>query len=710
MVENRTFSFRRHGRAYHLVIDRPEDLHWVVGLDEALWVANSASIETINADPGLLDYLDPTGDTRVHAEDVKRAVQWTLDTLADLSGVREGNTALQLDAISEATREGARIRRTAAQILSRVENPERSEVTLDDVRAVKKVEDERGLSEAGIVLPAAAQDEEMRQFLVDILDTVGGAEHRAGEKGITEDHLKRFLDEASSHVQWADRAELVQGAETSAILPMGAATHDAYTLLASLRHKIDQFFSLCYAARIDPQVADRVWAPNAVPKDLDLVDPGSLETFLVSAPLARPNPNGRLDLTGDLNPHYAEPLARFHRAVMGHLDVGDRLDPEEWSAIQAAFAEHRAWFDARPEVTVAGLPIERLRMYAEAPRFKSATRELIAESHRTALDLDNVRLLERLILYQAWMLPFVNSFVSFPALYDPKKRALFEMGSLIMDGRHFTLAVRILDRDLHKRLSASSNVFVLFAEVTGRDGKAMYDVAIPVTSGGRGNLQVGKRGIFVDTDGHSHHAKVTHIVENPISFREALVSPFLRMGHAITGKLEQMQSAAEDKIEKFGVGAVTKVEEATTTPAAEVAPQPAATSTGGLLAGGGIALAALGSSGAFVLSTLAGMKVWTILGVLFGLSQAILLPILLVAWIKLRRRDLSAILEGSGWGINARMRLTRRQATTFTNRPPYPPGAMGIGPRNRWVWFLAALAVIAAAAALGWWQGWFVGA
>jgi len=709
MLENRTFSFRRHGRAYHLIIDRPEDLQWVVGLDQALWVANSASIETINADPGLLEYLDPSGDKRVHAEDVKRAVQWTLDTLADLSGIREGNTSLKLEAIGETTREGARIRRTATQILARVGDSERAAVSLEDVRSVKKVEDERGLSEAGIVLPAAAPDDEVRQFLVDILDTVGGAEHSAGETGVTADHLKRFLDEASRHVEWVDRAELVEGETSSAILPMGPATHDAYALLASLRAKLDQFFSLCYAARIDPQVADRVWAPNAVPKDLDLVDPGSLETFLVGAPLARPNPNGRLDLTGDLNPHYAEPLSHFHELVMAPLGMGDRLDPDEWAKVESAFADHRRWFESRPDVTVGDLPVERLRMYVESPRFKSAARELIDESHRTALDLDNVRLLERLILYQAWILPFVNSFVSFPTLYDPDQCALFEMGSLIMDGRHFTLAVRILDRELHKRLSTSSNVFVLFAEVTDRHGEVLYEVAVPVTSGGRGNLQVGKRGIFVDTEGHSHHAEVTHIVHNPISFREALVSPFMRMGHAITGKLEQMQSAAEDRIEKFGVGAVTRVEKATAAPAAEVAPAPVAPSTGGLLAGGGIALAALGSSGAFVLKTLAGMKAWTILGVLFGLSQAILLPILLVAWIKLRRRDLSAILEGSGWGINARMRLTRRQATTFTHRPPYPPGSVGIGHRNHWAWLLAALAVLAVAAALGWWQGWFVG-
>ena len=39
------------------------------------------------------------------------------------------------------------------------------------------------------------------------------------------------------------------------------------------------------------------------------------------------------------------------------------------------------------------------------------------------------------------------------------------------------------------------------------------------------------------------------------------------------------------------------------------------------------------------------------------------------------RRELSAILEGSGWAINARMRLTRKQGKAFTQRPRSPKGA-----------------------------------
>ncbi len=704
MPETRTFAFRLHGHAYHLVLDGPSDLRWAVELDAALWVANSASIETINADEVLLDYLDPNDDNRIHADDVKEAVRWMLGRLSDLANVREGNTTLRLTDLSTADDEGRRIELAATKILARVGAEDRDVVTLDQVRRTKKEAIDRGLSDAGIVLPTATDDEDVRAFLADIVATVGGADHHGGDMGVTDEHLKRFLDEARTYVAWLDRAEL-RGETTSTAMPLGEATHDAYALLSGLREKVAQFFDLCRTTCIDPTVADRVWAGGAIPESMDLADGDAVAAYLGEAPLSRPNPDGRLDPRGELNPVFAPQLARFHAEIMQPLEAGNRLDPGEWAQIEARFRAHEAWFEARPDVAVDGLAEDRLRRYVDDPRYLHSTLELIAASHRTALDLEEVRLLERLILFQGWMMPLVNSYVSFPDLYDPERRALFEMGTLVMDGRHFKLAVRVLDREQHKRLSAASNVFVLFVEVSDREGQALYEVAVPVTAGGRGNLTVGKRGLFIDTDGRQLHAKVIHIVENPISFREAMVSPLLRMGQAITGKLEQMQSAAEDKIELFGVGTVTRVEQGSAP--AEAPPQAAAPATGSMLAGGGIALAALGSSGAFVLKTLAGMELWTILGVLFALSQAVLLPILAVAWIKLRRRDLSSILEGSGWGINARMRLTRGQAVTFTRRPPFPPGSTGIHSRVWWAWVLVALMVIAIFVGVGVWQGLF---
>ncbi|NQZ58501.1 MAG: hypothetical protein HRT88_13665, partial [Lentisphaeraceae bacterium] len=40
----------------------------------------------------------------------------------------------------------------------------------------------------------------------------------------------------------------------------------------------------------------------------------------------------------------------------------------------------------------------------------------------------------------------------------------------------------------------------------------------------------------------------------------------------------------------------------------------------------------------------------------------ITIPVIMVAAVKLHRRNISSILEASGWAINARMRLTRKLA------------------------------------------------
>ena len=112
-----------------------------------------------------------------------------------------------------------------------------------------------------------------------------------------------------------------------------------------------------------------------------------------------------------------------------------------------------------------------------------------------------------------------------------------------------------------------------------------------------------------------------------------------------------------------------------------------------MLLGGGLAIAALGSALAYMSNKLAENP-WAILvGVLVAVLL-VMIPISLVAFIKLRRRELSAILEGSGWAINARMRLTRKQGRSFTERPSYPKGAKGVHPM-RWGLLIAVVVVLA---------------
>ena len=701
--ENRggRFRFQYFGGTLQLKVESAGDLRRVGELDEAHWVATSAPIAAINVDPVFLELVDSDHDGRIGCSELRQAISWLFEHVKDYAGTNAGNTALVLAAIRNQSDEGRRIVETAIKILTRLDSTEKSRITLDQVRRIKKEEEGRAVSEAGIVLPEASQGDDaaaLRRFLSDILATVGGDSHPSGSKGVSRKYLDEFLTETESFLCWLAKAERVDGEPFSPVMALGETTFSAYSLFSSLRNKIDEYFVLCQTLLLDRRVGEQMPAGISHLEEVDFADPSAVQSLLIRAPLAPPQPDGMLDFDSRINPHYAVQLEDLRKGVLLPLLEGaaeKELTKEQWGRVKECFSPHENWINSKPACRVEGLGAERLREYLNDSQLVRAARELMDQSKTTAFVLDNVRLLEKVILYQAYLLSFANNFVSFPDLYNPKRRALFEMGTLIMDGRHFNLSIRVHDRSQHANIARASNMLVLYVEVGSKAKGKLYEVAVPVTSGSKGNLYVGKRGVFHEVDGREMDAFVVAIVENPVSLGEAVMAPFQRLGRVVTGKIESITGAAEEKLDAAGSEAVSGVQAALAKkpPASQVPSAPPGQAIGGLLAGGGIALAALGSSAAFVVKTFAGLTWQSTLAGILAAVAAVAVPASLVAHLKLRRRDLSAIIEASGWAINARMRLTRRQANYFTCVPGYPSGARGVR-RRRWlVWALSAAAI-----------------
>lgn len=96
---------------------------------------------------------------------------------------------------------------------------------------------------------------------------------------------------------------------------------------------------------------------------------------------------------------------------------------------------------------------------------------------------------------------------------------------------------------------------------------------------------------------------------------------------------------------------------------------------GGKLVGGGVAIAALGSGAAFMLQTIARIELLDAVAAIASVCAGIALLAGFLGWLKLRRRDLSTMLEACGWAFNARIYLNRRHALRFTRVPPLPKGS-----------------------------------
>ena len=88
-----------------------------------------------------------------------------------------------------------------------------------------------------------------------------------------------------------------------------------------------------------------------------------------------------------------------------------------------------------------------------------------------------------------------------------------------------------------------------------------------------------------------------------------------------------------------------------------------------------MAIAALGSSFAYAAKALSQVKLTHILVTLAGLLFIVLLPGVIAGFIKIRKRDMSVLLEALGLAVNVRMRLSHTLGELFTHTPPLPKGS-----------------------------------
>ena len=69
------------------------------------------------------------------------------------------------------------------------------------------------------------------------------------------------------------------------------------------------------------------------------------------------------------------------------------------------------------------------------------------------------------------------------------------------------------------------------------------------------------------------------------------------------------------------------------------------------------------------------IPVWKFPFIFLGLILAISLPSMVIAWLKLRQRNLGPILEGNGWAVNGRVKINIPFGTALTDMAVLPPGA-----------------------------------
>ncbi|HSM93993.1 MAG TPA: hypothetical protein VLT47_14005 [Anaeromyxobacteraceae bacterium] len=699
------WRFHRVGGLDQVSLTTAADLASLDQLDPKLWVALGCPTRGLELDAKTLEFLDADKDSRVRVPEILAAVRWSALRLADLGALVPGAETLPLDAISTATPEGRAVLGAARQILTAAGRAGATEVTPADVADLSRVFDKTPLNGDGLVPADAAEDAETRQVILDAIACVGAETDRSGQPGIGAAKLDAFWKELEAYAAWWARAESTPG-----ILPLGEATPAAHAASSPVRARIDDYFVRCGLAAVDARAAgwlgrtEAEWTALAA-RDL------SAGTEVAQFPLARIEAGRPLPLEEGVNPAWRGALEAFRRSVVEPLiGAGTKsLTAAQWETVKAALAPFEAHLGAKAGGAVEKLGLARVKALL-AGGGRAAVEALIARDKALEAEGNAIGDVARLVHYRRDLHTVLRNFVSFADFYDPARSSVFQAGTLFLDARSCDLCVRVEDPAAHAPLAAQSRLYLAYCDCR-RPGEQMK-IAACFTQGDSDFLAVGRNGVFFDRKGRDWDATIVKIVDNPISLREAFWSPYKKLARFIEDQAQRFASAREKEADaKLASGATGAAAVAGGAPPA--APPVDVGKMVGIVAALGVGVGALGTLlGGFVSGFLELQPWWTKLVAVGGAMMVVSGPSMLLAWLKLRQRNLGPVLDANGWAINGRVKINVPLGMALTDRAALPRGAQrsladpfvdkAAAQRRRLVWLLVIL--VAAALAVARWQ------
>ena len=705
-ASNHRWKFFRAGGFDQVLLETGADLTSLEALDQKLWVALSCPVSGIEFDGKSLAFVDADGDGHIRAPEILAAVQWAGKVLKDPDHLVRREDRLPLSAIDDGTEEGKAVLGGAMLVLSVLGKSEATEITLDDVSDTARIFSQARFNGDGIVPARSAEDPAQAAVIGDILGSLGGENDRGGEPGVTAEAIERFYTEAKAIADWW---EAIGRPETH---PFGADTEALYELFRSLKPKIEDYFQRCRLAAYDGRSAALLGPADADYQKLAATTLRDDTEAVAGFPLAVAAAEKALPLADGLNPVYADAVRRFAReVVLPVLGGADLLTDDGWGTICARFAPYEAWLETKPATTVEVLGEERVRtILAEDGR--TALLDLVARDKAVEPEVAAIASVERLLRYCRDLHLLANNFVSFRDFYTRKGKATFQAGTLYLDGRSCDLCVPITDVGKHAAIATLSRVCLVYCDCVRRGGVEKTTIAAAFTSGDSDFLTVGRNGVFYDRKGQDWDATIVRILEHPISVRQAFWSPYKRLARLIGDQMQKISAArskaADDRAALQAISATQNL--AAGKPVPPPPPPFDVAKFAGIFAAIGLAIGAIGTMLAAVLSGILKLPWWQFPIAIAGIILVISLPSVLLAWLKLRKRNIGPILDANGWAVNARAKINIPFGTSLTAAARLPENAERsladpfAEKKSPWKLYLALAALLAAALVL-WRQG-----
>lgn len=666
------WSFASVGGVKRVNLDKGEDLLHLHELDQKLWTVLSCPVNGLEIDTRSLQLMDLDGDGKLRVNDVLAAVAWATRLLRNPDDLLKQAEQLPLEAINIDEELGRKLHASAKTILKSLGLREQNWISTAETADATRIFENTKFNGDGVITPASAgEDAELVALIETILQATQGLTDRSGKLGIDRVAMQQFYDLLHERLAW------LQAGENKEVKPLGAATAAAWQSLETVAAKVDDYFLRCRLAAFDGQTADTL---GLAANSLEAYRQSLLDTsadVLHKAPLAKIGAGAALPLATGINPAWEKAINEFNAcAVKPVFGLQNSLSEAQWEQVKAQLAPFGTWLAAEAGHSLAHLSVGQLTELQSSNRAGLEALLDKDESQREAAE--NIMQVDKLVRFHRDLYRLLKNFVTFYDFYsNEEERAIFEAGTLFIDQRSLSLCVRVDDMGRHNQLAGMSGMYLLYCQCKSRHSSESMTIVAALTNGDVDNLVVGRNALFYDVRGNDWDATVVKIIENPISIRQAFWAPYRKVAALIEKQISQFAEAQDKKVEADAAAAVDG-SPLGNKPAEEAKAPPVPFDIGkfvGIFAAISLALGALGTALASVVGGFLGLVWWKMPFAIAGLLLVISGPSMILAWLKLRNRNLAPLLDANGWAINARAAVNIAFGKTLTQLAEIPAGA-----------------------------------
>ena len=699
------WQFENIGGCSRVKISSGQDIAHLEELDTKMWTVLSCPVKGLEIDEKSLAYMDFDADGKIRVNDVVGVSKWVTKVLKNPDLLLQGKDSVNIEDINVENEEGLKLSKAAKQILTNL-GKEEIQISLADTADISAIFAKTRFNGDGVITEASSDDAEEKSAIVAAIAKTGGTMDRSGQIGITAPQIEQFYAELKAYSDWC-------AAEVEA--PFGAQTDAVIAAYQALDAKMKDFFMRNKLANFSP---DSTLALDVQTSRIEAISAENLSVKsdeIAAYPIARITGKAEMDLTAPVNPAWAEQFRVLQSVAIAPEQK--TFSEADWAAIGVRFAAYTAWKGSKAGASVEDLTIATVNALLQQDK-KQALLDLVAKDASFKEEADNIEMVDKFLHILRDFYRLLKNFITFHDFYNKDKKvgAIFQSGTLIIDQRACRFCMKVNNMAAHNATAVTSGMFLVYCDCTTKTSAAKLQIVAAVTVGEIGNLIVGKNAIYYDNAGVEWDAVITKVVDNPISVAQAFWSPYRRMSVAVENLISK---SASEKDAKMMADATAKINAAPTTIPATPAPgadgaaaKPAATPPfdiakfAGIFAAIGMALGMIGTALASLAKGLLALTWWQLLLTFAGILMIISGPAMVLAWLKLRRRNIAPLLNANGWAVNAASKISIPFGETLTDiakypkmrlRDPYAKKGMSV-----WAKVLVTLLVLAVIAAAVW--------